>query len=60
MIVPQMSSNTDGHEDKINYDLDTSIVIQSRENKKILYNNVDNPLTKELKYLNSRFKEFQT
>ena len=34
MIVPQMSSNTDGHEDKINYDLDTSIVIQSRENKK--------------------------
>ena len=54
MIIPQMSSNTDGHEDKINYDLDTSIVIQSRENKKILYNNVDNPLsTKELKYLNS-------
>ena len=54
MIVPQMSSNTDGYEDEINYDLDTSIVIQSRENKKILYNNVDNPLsTKELKNLNS-------
>ena len=45
-----MSSSIDGHEDKIEYDLDTSIVIQSRENKKILYNNVDNPLsTKELK-----------
>tara|TARA_B100001093_G_C26853329_1_gene1026165 strand:- start:1593 stop:2921 length:1329 start_codon:yes stop_codon:yes gene_type:complete len=54
MIVPQMSSNTDGLEDKINYDLDTSIVIQSGINKKILYNNVDNPLSiKELKNINS-------
>ena len=40
-IVPQMSSNSSDLDDEVNYDLDTSIIIQSRINKKIFYNNVD-------------------
>ena len=43
-IIPQITSNSSGAEDAINYDLDTSIVIQSNISKKIFYNNVDNPL----------------
>ena len=44
-IVPQMSSNSSDLDDEVSYDLDTSIIIQSRINKKIFYNNVDNPLS---------------
>jgi len=43
-IIPQVSSNSSDETDEINYDLDTSIVIQSNLTKKIFYNNVDNPL----------------
>ena len=57
-IIPQMSSNSSDLEDEIEYDLDTSIIIQSRLNKKIFYNNVDNPLSiKHLKVLNKYIKE---
>ena len=44
-IIPQMSSNNGGYEEQINYDLDTSIVIQSNKTKEVFYNGVDNPLT---------------
>lgn len=44
-IIPQMSSNNSGIEEQINYDLDTSIVIQSNETNEVFYNGVDNPLT---------------
>ena len=44
-IVPQMSSNISGLPEQINYDLDTSIVIQSNISKEVFYNGVDNPLT---------------
>tara|TARA_B100000315_G_scaffold255544_1_gene299136 strand:- start:120 stop:1457 length:1338 start_codon:yes stop_codon:yes gene_type:complete len=43
-IIPQISSNSSDVSDSINFDLDTSIVIQSNITKKIFYNNVDNPL----------------
>ncbi len=44
-IIPQMSSNNSGIEEQIDYDLDTSIVIQSNKTKEVFYNGVDNPLT---------------
>lgn len=44
-IIPQMTTNSSNKEDSVNYDLDTSIVIQSNFTKKIFYNNVDNPLS---------------
>jgi|TARA_B110000238_G_scaffold138174_1_gene148875 ribonuclease BN (tRNA processing enzyme) len=44
-IVPQMSSNNSGLPEQINYDLDTSIVLQSNKTKEVFYNGVDNPLT---------------
>ena len=51
-IIPQMSSNNSGLEEQINYDLDTSIVIQSNKTKDVFYNGVDNPLTsKNYKYV---------
>jgi len=53
VIVPQMSSNTDSLPEDINYDLDTSILIISKSNSKIFYNNVDNPTSNEdMKKLN--------
>tara|TARA_B100000579_G_C22805640_1_gene842349 strand:+ start:500 stop:1831 length:1332 start_codon:yes stop_codon:yes gene_type:complete len=60
-IIPQMSSNTSELSDEVNYDLDTSIIIESRISKKIFYNNVDNPLSinelkKVKKYINDNFK----
>ena len=36
--------NTSNLPDNIEYDLDTSIIIQSNQNKTIFYNNVDNPI----------------
>ncbi len=44
-IVPQISSNMSGMPEQINYDVDTSIVIQSNISKEVFYNGVDNPLT---------------
>ena len=60
-IVPQMSTNTSELEDHVNYDLDTSIIIQSRSDKKVFYNNVDNPLSiNELKsvkkFIDNKFR----
>ena len=40
-ILPQMSSNSSGLADQIQYDLDTSIVIKS--NDVVFFNQVDNP-----------------
>jgi len=60
-IIPQMSSNTSELLDEVNYDLDTSIIIESRFSKKIFYNNVDNPLSikdlkKVKKFINDNYK----
>tara|TARA_B100000315_G_C14564759_1_gene582358 strand:- start:614 stop:1951 length:1338 start_codon:yes stop_codon:yes gene_type:complete len=44
-IVPQMASNAGDLPEQIQYDLDTSIIIQSNHSKKVFYNNVDNPLS---------------
>tara|TARA_B100000787_G_scaffold102580_2_gene75917 strand:- start:1910 stop:3367 length:1458 start_codon:yes stop_codon:yes gene_type:complete len=43
-IIPQIISNSSDLPDNIDYDLDTSIVIQSNENKTVFYNNVDMPI----------------
>ena len=60
-IIPQITSNSSDADDAINYDLDTSIIIQSNFSKKIFYNNVDNPLSiKDLiKVKNFVRKEFK-
>jgi hypothetical protein len=50
-IVPQMQSytpkktNIKNISDNIDYDLDTSIIIQDNFNKHLFYNNVDNPIS---------------
>ena len=44
-IIPQLSSNSSEKEEQIDYDLDTSIVIKCKKTQKVLYNNVDNPLS---------------
>tara|TARA_Y100000590_G_scaffold181751_1_gene207108 strand:- start:14212 stop:15564 length:1353 start_codon:yes stop_codon:yes gene_type:complete len=44
-IIPQITSNTNDIPEQINYDLDTSIVIQSNITKEVFFNGVDNPLT---------------
>ena len=43
-IVPQLASSTSPNETDINYDLDTSILVQSRRDKIVFFNKVDNPL----------------
>jgi len=43
-IIPQIISNSSDLPDNINYDLDTSIVIQSNKTKEVFYNNVDMPI----------------
>jgi len=43
-IIPQTISNSKDLSDNINYDLDTSIIIQSNKDKTILFNNVDNAI----------------
>ena len=43
-IITQLLSNTSNIQDDIQYDLDTSIIIQSNKDKTIFYNNVDNSL----------------
>jgi UDP-MurNAc hydroxylase len=44
-IFPQMSSNTSGLADDVNYDLDTSIAIKA--DGVVFFNQVDNPLSKD-------------
>tara|TARA_B110000483_G_C18164640_1_gene530745 strand:+ start:491 stop:1822 length:1332 start_codon:yes stop_codon:yes gene_type:complete len=60
-IVPQISTNSSNEDDAVNYDLDTSIVMQSNSTKKVFYNNVDNPLSftdlvKVKKFIKKEFK----
>jgi L-ascorbate metabolism protein UlaG (beta-lactamase superfamily) len=42
-IFPQMTSNSSGLEDEVNYDLDTSIAIKA--DGSVFFNQVDNPLS---------------
>lgn len=42
-IFPQMTSNSSGLEDDVNYDLDTSIAIKAEST--VFFNQVDNPLS---------------
>lgn len=44
-IFPQMTSNSSGLDDDVNYDLDTSIAF--RANGAVFFNQVDNPLSAE-------------
>ena len=56
-IIPQIISNSSNLPDNIQYDLDTSIIIQSNKNKTIFYNNVDTPINlKTLKRINNFVK----
>jgi len=59
-IIPQIISNSKNLSDNINYDLDTSIIIQSNKDKTIFYNNVDNVLNLKIlkKIKNFVKKEF--
>ena len=43
-IIPQITSNTSGIGEEIDFDMDTSIIIQSNISKKVFFNGVDNPL----------------
>jgi len=43
-IIPQIISNSSNLPDNIEYDLDTSIIIQSNKDKTLFYNNVDTPI----------------
>lgn len=57
-IIPQMTNNSSGIESQIEYDLDTSILIQSNISKKVFFNNVDNPLSlSDLKKIKSFTKK---
>jgi len=60
-IIPQIISNNSNLPDNIQYDLDTSILIQSNKDKTLFYNNVDNPtnlnvLKKLNKFIKKNFK----
>ena len=57
-IIPQIISNSSDLPDNIEYDLDTSIVIQSNESKTVFYNNVDMPVNiNVLKKINTFVKK---
>ena len=56
-IIPQLTSNNSNIPEQINYDLDTSILIKSKNSKEIFFNAVDNPLSiKDLKKINDYSK----
>lgn len=56
VIFPQLSSNSSGLEDEVNYDLDTSIAIKTDE--KVFFNQVDNPLSfEDLKKIHNYISE---
>ena len=44
-IFPCDTSNLESHQDEINYDIDTSILIRSLLDDTLFYNNVDSPIT---------------
>lgn len=44
-IIPADTTNTEGFEDEVAYDLDTSILIRSLKSKVYFYNGVDNPMS---------------
>ena len=54
-IVPSDTSNVSNREDKINYDLDTSILVQSQSDGTVFFNKVDNPMTLDQ---HQRIREF--
>ena len=57
-IIPQIISNSSNLPDNIQYDMDTSILIQSNKTKKVFYNNVDMPINlKILKRINDFSKK---
>tara|TARA_B110000037_G_scaffold220356_1_gene287981 strand:- start:6559 stop:7902 length:1344 start_codon:yes stop_codon:yes gene_type:complete len=57
-IIPQIISNSSNLPDNIEYDLDTSIIIQSNQSKTIFYNNVDMPMNLNvLKKINNFVKK---
>ena len=57
-IIPQIISNSSNLPDHINYDLDTSIIIQSNKDKTVFYNNVDTPINLDvLKKINNFVKK---
>lgn len=47
-IIPQIISNSKNLADNINYDLDTSIIIQSNNCKTVFFNNVDTALNMKI------------
>jgi L-ascorbate metabolism protein UlaG (beta-lactamase superfamily) len=56
-IIPQLTSNTVGAKDSINYVLDSSIIINSR--KSTFFNQVDNPLSiQDFKQVKIFIKEY--
>ena len=58
VIIPQIMSNSSNLPDNIQYDLDTSILVQSNKTKEVFYNNVDMPIdTKILKRINNFSKK---
>ena len=61
-IIPQVISNSSDLTDNIQYDIDTSIVVQSNKDKSIFFNNVDTPmnikvLRKINKFIHDKFKK---
>lgn len=56
-IIPQIISNTSNLPDHIEYDLDTSILIQSNITKKVFYNNVDMPINLKILKKISQFSK---
>ena len=58
VIIPQIISNSSNLPDNIQYDMDTSILIQSNTTKEVFYNNVDMPINlKILKKINNYSKK---
>ncbi len=61
-IIPQIISNSSNLPDNIEYDLDTSILIQSNIDKTIFFNNVDTPINLNIlkrvkKFVQKNFKK---
>jgi len=55
-IFPQMTSNSSGLEDDVNYDLDTSIVFKA--DGSVFFNQVDNPLSlQDIAHINDYINE---
>ena len=58
VVIPQIMSNSSGLPDNKQYDMDTSILVQSNKTKEVFYNNVDMPINlKILKKINNFSKK---